>query len=667
MPHRQEPGFFAGSRSPVAELVRGHDWSATAMGPIAQWPESLRSVVSLMLNSAFPMFVAWGPQLHIVYNDGYAQLMGGKHPAGLGQPFLELWQEIRNDLQPLVDRVLGGESFYMENLPLTMRRHGWDEETWFTFSYSPLYERGHLAGLYCACTETTAAVLAERHSRHESQRLAELFKQAPGFVAVLRGPDHVFGDFNDAYLQLVGFRELRGKPVASALPEVVAQGFVALLDQVYATGTPYRGDAVPVMLNRQPGAPATQVYVDFVFQPLRDAAGAVQGIFVQGYEVTEHRQAQEALRQADRNKDEFLATLAHELRNPLAPIQTAAQLLARGGDTPSIRQRAVDVIGRQVAHMSHLLDDLIDVARITQKRLRLKVEMAPLGAIVDQALEAARPLIDARRHRVEAHIPDAGLRLRVDPVRITQVLTNLLNNAAKYTDPGGHIVLSATVEGHVLRLTVSDDGIGISPAAQERLFRMFEQDVTALERSEGGLGVGLALVKGLVELHGGSVQATSAGPGQGSSFEIALPCVAAAAAAADAGVRDAAAPPPARLRILLADDNRDAASVLAEYLRLDGHEVITAGDGHAAVDLAMRHQPQVLVLDIGMPGLNGYEVARHLRSQQWPHRPFLVAATGWGQDDDRQQSTAAGFDLHLTKPFDPRLLASLLPRAEPAG
>ncbi|MDI1270333.1 MAG: PAS domain-containing protein [Polaromonas sp.] len=770
--------FLSGDTS-TSRLMRGMDWSGPGLGPPQQWPQSLRSVVSLMLGSAFPMFVAWGPALNTLYNDAYGEIMGAKHPAGMGQPFLDIWHEIRVELVPLVARAVGGEAFFMENLPLRMRRHGYDEDTWFTFSWSPVRdEAGGVAGFFCACTETTGMVLAERHQRAEQERLQSLFSQAPGFIAIMRGPDHVFEIANQAYVQLTGFRDVIGKPLALALPEVVEQGFVKLLDQVFTTGEPYVGRSVRLMLNHERDAPPTEAWLDFVYQPLRDAKGAVNGVFVQGHEVTELQRIQQALlafsnsipaiawvaaadgplerfnsqwqaytgqtaesalgngwmaflhpddrvvarenwarvrggnqewqvdyrlrgaggayrwfkaravpqldadgrvlrwfgtttdiedakknhqalRDADRQKDEFLATLAHELRNPLAPIRAAAQLLGSPASQPAAREHAVEVIGRQVGHMARLLDDLIDVARITQRRVVLKKVPLAVDDLVESVLETVRPLAQAKRHVLVATIGGDGLQLVADPLRLAQVLSNLLNNAVKYTDEGGQIGFDVQVEVDWLSFTVTDSGIGLSQAAIENIFTMFAQEKSALDRSEGGLGIGLALAKGLVELHGGTVSAFSEGPGRGSRFVVKLPYSAdrQQVVASPAATLPAPGPPQART-VLLADDNRDAVDVLAELLRMDGYLVHTANDGREAADLAMRLRPDVLVLDIGMPGLNGYEVARLVRAQPWGDRPLLIAATGWGQDDDRQKALAAGFNRHLTKPFDPQQLSA---------
>jgi signal transduction histidine kinase len=647
---------FLSGPSTMAALMRDKDWSATPLGPPEEWPQALRSVVNLLLGSAFPMFVAWGPQLAQLYNDPYMEIMGDKHPAGLGQPLLENWAEIRGDVGPFALQALEGRASYVENLPLRIRRDGGGfEQTWFTFSYSPVQdEAGAVGGMFCACIETTGMVRAQHEAQARQDWLQSLFDQAPGFAAVLSGPQHVFVQANQAYLNITGNRPLIGRSVAEALPEVIDQGFGQWLDKVYRTGEPFIGRSIPVTVNHGPELPLYDAFIDFMYQPLRNAAGEVEGIFVQGHDVTEQHRAREALRAADRQKDEFLATLAHELRNPLAPIRTAVHLLRRASDRPEVRERATEMIGRQVEQMARLLDDLIDIARITQQRLVLKKEPVRLGAVVDLALETARPAIEGKQHSLRVETRDREVLLEADPVRLTQVLANLLNNAAKYTDAGGTIGFEAGVAGDTVRFAVRDTGIGLSESAQSAVFTMFAQEHSALDRSEGGLGIGLALAKGLVELHGGTISATSEGPGRGSCFVVELPVGSATAPTAEAATGQAAADTP-RV-ILLADDNRDAIDALAELLRLSGHVVHTAHDGHEALEAALRLRPDVVILDIGMPGLNGYEVARRIRAEPWAATTFLVAATGWGQDSDRRKADEAGFDLHLTKPFDPEQL-----------
>ena len=396
------------------------------------------------------------------------------------------------------------------------------------------------------------------------------------------------------------------------------------------------------------------------------AALAGESVYGNGREITAERenaaarQIAQLLRDADRQKDEFLATLAHELRNPLAPIRTAVQLLAAPKASEQVRSRATEIIERQVGHMSRLLDDLLDVARITQRKLVLKREPVQIATVVAMAMEAAQSLADAKRHHLVAVLEDTTAVVLADPMRLAQVLTNLLNNAVKYTDPGGSIRLEARREGDELCLTVTDNGIGLTPRALEHIFVMFAQEQTAIERSEGGLGIGLALAKGLVQLHGGSLSAQSDGKGQGSCFMVKVPLAAGLELpSAPAAVSPCARALPA-LKVLLADDNLDSADSLAELLRMSGHIVHTAHDGAQAAELAVRLQPDVLILDIGMPCMTGYEVAKHVRSQPWGTRALLIAATGWGQEEDRQRALKAGFDLHLTKPFDPVQLVELI-------
>jgi two-component system, sensor histidine kinase len=372
--------------------------------------------------------------------------------------------------------------------------------------------------------------------------------------------------------------------------------------------------------------------------------------------ATEH-----ALNEANRRKDEFLATLAHELRNPLAPIRNAVRILELPNADERQRRWGREVIARQVHHMALLLDDLLDVSRITRGQLELKRDYVELASVIEVAVETARPLLETKRHTLTIHSPSEPLQLEADPLRLSQVLANLLTNAAKYTDPGGRIELSASVKGEELRLAVKDNGIGLSPETIPRLFAMFSQVGSAIDRAEGGLGIGLALVKGLVSLHRGTVEARSDGLGRGSEFIVRLP----ASIVVSARGTGASVPRGPELlrslgKVLIADDNRDAAETLAAVLRFSGHEVMTAFSGTEALEIAMREHPQALLLDIGMPGLNGYEVARRIRLEAWGRRALLVALTGWGQHDDKQRAMVAGFDEHLTKPVDPAMLGRLL-------
>jgi PAS domain S-box-containing protein len=375
-------------------------------------------------------------------------------------------------------------------------------------------------------------------------------------------------------------------------------------------------------------------------------------------DVTQRRRTEAELREADRRKDQFLATLAHELRNPLAPVRNAVQILkAKGSEDPQARWSR-DVIDRQVQHMARLLDDLLDVSRISRDNLRLRRERCELGAIIDSALETSQPLIEAGGQKLEVLLRREPLHLDADPVRLAQVFANLLNNAAKYTPPGGHVTLRAERAGRDVVVSVTDDGIGIGAEMMPRLFEMFSQGVHGPEQTAGGLGIGLSLVKGLVELHGGTVEASSDGPGAGSEFVVRLPLAEAEAAEGPAiEGRDDAVP---RRRVLVVDDLADSADSLAMLLRVMGHEAHTAYDGATALRTAAKLLPDVVLLDLGMPNLNGYDTCRALRDQPWGRAIRVVALTGWGQDEDRRRTAEAGFDHHLVKPVEPSALMSVL-------
>jgi PAS domain S-box-containing protein len=376
-------------------------------------------------------------------------------------------------------------------------------------------------------------------------------------------------------------------------------------------------------------------------------------------DITHRKNQERELIEADRRKDEFLATLAHELRNPLAPIRQAASIARNEKATEAQKRWSNNVIERQVQHMSLLLDDLLDVSRITHGTLQLRKQATDLQSILGAAVETARPLIDERRHQLMVDIPE-DLRVLADPLRLAQVLSNVLTNAAKYTNPGGHIRVSASQQNGGLEVSVEDDGIGIAAQDLPRIFGMFTQLRSAQEHSAGGLGIGLALAKGIVELHGGRIEVSSPGPGMGSRFTVHLPN--ASTAPADSQRAQVASNGHAATgkRILLADDNRDAAESLAILLRLEGHQVDLVHDGQAALARFAEQQPDVALLDIGMPKQNGYEVARQIRSTPRGGEVMLIAVTGWAQDSDKAQSRDAGFDHHLTKPIELGSLISLL-------
>ena len=385
------------------------------------------------------------------------------------------------------------------------------------------------------------------------------------------------------------------------------------------------------------------------------------------FDITDRKQLEDELRRraddlagADRRKDQFLAMLAHELRNPLAPIRNAVELMRQVETFDPAFQPSREMVERQVKHLARLVDDLLDVSRITHGSIRLRKEAVDLATIVERAIEATRPLIDSRGHELTVTLPTDPVRMEADATRLEQVIANLLNNAAKYTMPGGHIRVTAVQEGGEAVVRVRDNGIGVPPDVLDRVFEPFVQSEGSLARSEGGLGIGLTLVRSLVEMHGGTVEAHSPGLGQGSEFVVRLPARVPAEKAAPM-LEQPAGPFSARgLRVLVVEDNVDAAESLSALLRLWGHEVTMVHDGLSAIDAAHDHHPEVVLLDIGLPGLDGYQVAKRLREDEELDGALLVAMTGYGQPDDRRRSREAGIHHHFVKPVEPFVLRTLL-------
>ena len=376
-------------------------------------------------------------------------------------------------------------------------------------------------------------------------------------------------------------------------------------------------------------------------------------------EIASRERAEAALRETDQRKDEFLATLAHELRNPLAPIRQATMISMSSGASEGQKRWSHEVITRQVHHMSLLLDDLLDISRITRGTLELRTEMTDLATVVDSAVETSRPIIDSKHHTLRVELPTEPLRFAADPLRMAQVLSNLLTNAAKYTDPRGTIHLRATADANTVEISVIDSGVGLTRDALSAVFTMFSQVRSSQDRSEGGLGIGLALSKGVVELHGGTIEAHSAGPGEGSQFIVRIPrrTVSSSLQAATTTTEPVQT---RKRRVLIADDNRDAAESLAMLLQMDGHTVTVVHDGRQALASIEASRPEVALLDIGMPEFDGYEVARRVRLDTRIRNMLLIAVTGWGQQSDKARAAAAGFDLHFTKPVEPQMLIELL-------
>jgi PAS domain S-box-containing protein len=943
MTHRD--AFLANGGDAGARTL-AQDWRRHPLGPVQDWPVSLRMSLGVVLGSSFPTFIAWSEELFIFHNDAYTPLLGNKASGAIGMPLPQVWPEVWDTMAPLARRVLGGEALFFENFKLTVERNGYPEQAWFTFSYSPLRDdAGTVVGLLCTVVEVTDKVLAlarhkeaeERYAlclkasgnigtwayeldtgatfvdeqfarlfqvdaalaragtdlarftdmihpddrprvvaaiehaiatdspydieyripqlsraevwvnargkvfhdvatgrrrfagvavdiserrnaeqaRLESERIARdamlrelenrrrldvLLDSAPVGIVYVDGAGRLLranpanrdiwgahpapGERDDSSEwkgwwppgharagQPIGnddwpiSRVLRGEDVSGGIAEIepfgapgtrrtilirtaairderneIVGAVAANLDitgQVAAERAMVDSEAkfrsianlIPQLI-WSAGASGTNDYLntrwgEFTGMPEAELAGngwvrivhpddlpGLQAAWARSlasgapYEV-EHRlrhrsgqyrwvlnralpvtgkdghtivrwmgavtdihdkkRGEEELKAAARRKDEFLAMLAHELRNPLAPISSAAQLLGHvAADENKVRQ-ASEIIGRQVRHLTGLVDDLLDVSRVTRGLVELQHERVDLKAVMASAVEQARPLIETRRHRLDQATDASPAWVDGDRIRLVQVVANLLNNAAKYTPQGGAIALSLEVADGQASLSVRDNGIGIGPELLPQVFELFTQAERTPDRAQGGLGLGLALVKSMVGLHGGSVEAHSGGPGLGSTFRITLPLAQAGRGAssgeAGATARDAL---PVR-HILIVDDNADAAQSLAEILRALGNQVAVAHDPRSALALADQDWPEVFILDIGLPDIDGYALARRLRAMaevQPARSPALyLALTGYGQAHDKVLSKAAGFDRHFVKPVDLEALLAALAEA----
>jgi PAS domain S-box-containing protein len=966
---------FASLGGAMGAVLRAFDWAATPLGTLDTWPQSLRTATSMMLNARQPMYVAWGPELRLLYNDGYREILGAKadDPARvLGQPFRDVWADVWDQVGPMLEATMRGESLMFEDRPFVLHRNGFPEEVYASFSTSPIHaEAGQIAGVLCVCSETTGKVRSQQErdlalralaTNVEKLRVAtdsaelgtfdyELpagvltcndrirthFALAPtgevtagaliaglhpddrervlsgtrSVLAAAPGEDRYQTEYRTVGhadgqprwivtrgrllrgedgrpLRLIGTtldvtrrkereastRSMAQQALAAAQANAKFQTFFeqgshfaglmapdgTLLEanRIAVEGCGFARDAVigkpfceggwwapspelagqvrdGVAQARASGtfraelpyhvADGRRRFADLIITAVNDEHGKLLFVAVTGIDITERRQVEERLRvidaigeatrlavepkaimehstrllgeylgvtrvayadvepdndrftirhdwraegaistvgvysldlfgsraaslmrsgrtlqiddvdrelaagdgsemfnridvkaivccplvkqgrlvammavhqqhprgwrpdevalveavvdrcwahiervrstealvDADRRKSEFLATLAHELRNPLAPIRNALELLRVSGDKPALLDKVRTTMERQVGHMVHLINDLLDVARISSGKVVLRIERVDLQAVIASAVETSLPLIEAAGHDLQVRVADAPFRLDVDAVRLSQVLSNLLSNAAKYTPRGGRITVDAGVDGGMAVLRVSDTGIGIAADALEGVFEMFAQAPHSVGISKGGLGIGLSLVRHLVALHGGSVSAASPGPGQGSTFTVRIPLGPSAHVPPAAAPRiPAPAPAAAPLRVLVADDNIDAADTLAFLLREKGHAVRVAYDGEEAVAVAAECLPDLAFLDIGMPRMDGYGAARAIRALPGLAGIGLVALTGWGAREDRDRTRAAGFDHHLLKPAFPEHVDAIL-------
>ena len=762
----------------MASCINKFDWKSHPLGEIQTWPQALRNFVSTMLASRFPMYLAWGDEGYSFYNDGYIPILTDKHPNALGATFNSVWGELPPDFLTMVERTRLDQTSYYEDMPLTLLKNGKLEECFFTFSYSGVRgDSGEIEGFYAVCLETTQAFHAKQKHVNESEHLRALFQQAPGYIAVVSGIYHTYEIANDAYHRLTGNRELIGKSVRDAVPELVGQGYIQVLDDILQTGKAYVGRAERVLLKRGHAEELEERYLDFILQPITDSLGRVSGVFIEGSDVTDAvnaatvlRSSEERLRQLANNiphlawmanpdghihwyndrwydytgttietmagwgwknvhdpaylpdvikvwsaslasgipwemtfplrsasgdfrmfasraiplrdeagkivqwfgtntdvtaeitaqeeikessqlKDEFLAMLAHELRNPLAPIASAAYVLSAVQlDSGKVRETA-KVISRQVGHITKLVDDLLDVSRVTRGLVTVQLEICDINQIVTESIEQVQVLAEAKHHNLVFRRHELPAYVYGDYTRLVQVFSNVFNNAIRYTPSNGTISAVVDVRGSKVTISIADNGIGVPPTLAPRIFDLFIQGERSSDRSQGGLGLGLALVKSLVELHDGRVSVFSAGAGKGSTFTVELPQV--AATVGTSADSDKHLPEPVKTKscqLMVVDDNQDAAKMLSMLLETAGHTVQVAHDGNHALKAAQENMPAMCFLDIGLPDIDGYELAKRLRRLREETPLVLVAVTGYGQPEDREKALKAGFDHHLIKP-----------------
>ncbi len=645
----------------MGRAIAAQDWSRHPLGPVPSWPAPLRIVLGTVLASGFPSYVAWGDELHTLYNDAYAGVLGSRASLGQGLPLAELWAEVAGPVRTIALRALAGAPTYVEDMPFMLNRHGTPAQAYFTFSCMPVHDgEGAIGGMVATVIETTAKIAAMAALRDSDERF-RLSLEASGNI----GTWSVDPDTNITYMD-ERFARIFG------IDAGIARSGAALVDftqRIHPDDRPVVEAAVERAIAGherydidyrivQPGGAIT--WVTAKGKMFTDAATARQRFAGVAVDITDRKGVEHALREAGQRKDEFLAMLAHELRNPLAPISAAAQLLQTGRlDEERVRKTSA-IIVRQVEHMTSLVNDLLDVSRVTRGLVTLDRTQVDIATIVAEAIEQVAPQVHARRHRLRLDLAPGPATVFVDRKRLVQVIVNIVHNAAKYTAPGGNIAVRTAVHGGEVVLDVTDDGVGMAPELAGRVFDLFAQAHVTPDRNSGGLGLGLSLVKSLVELHGGTVSCSSPGPGLGSCFAVQLPAMGGGAAVAPPSAMPVERVPQAPLRLMVVDDNRDAAGTLAMLLRLQGHDVVVEHSSQAALRRAAATPFHACLLDIGLPHMDGTELARLLRRLPGMGGAVLLAVTGYGQEEDRQRTRAAGFDHHFVKPVDMGQLAAAL-------
>lgn len=655
--HQSEPRDWAREEVALVEETAERTWSAVER---AQAEEALRQSREDFVRAQEVGQIGWWrmdmTRNVLTWSDENYRIFGV--PKGRAQSYDTFLSHVHPDDRAYVDEKwragLRGEPYDIQHRIISEGRVKWVREK----AYLEFDEAGALRGGFGITQDISELKRSEEALKKSEERFRAVFEHAATGIAIA-DLDGRLAQTNPAYRRLLGYSrtELERLVFADLVhPDDRAADLLATRRLIEEEPASFEIE------NRHVRKDGATVWVHKFVSLLHDGTGAPTHFVALVTDVTERRRMEDALRDADRRKDEFLATLAHELRNPLAPISNALHVLKRAGAPPQT-EKLIGMIERQATHLIRLVDDLLEVSRISCGKVELRRERIDLAAVVGQAMETSQPLIQAGRHETNLSLPSQSLVVDGDPVRLAQVFANLLNNAAKYTEPGGCIWVRAERVGDEAVVSVRDNGAGISPDMLPRVFDLFAQGDRHRECAHGGLGIGLALVRSLVELHGGRVEARSAGLGQGSEFIVRLPLAARPADEAQVERGEATAHGSAR-RVLVIDDNQDVADSLAMLLETFGVEVRTANSGAAGLDALAWFKPELVFLDIGMPGMDGIETARRIRERPEGREVMLVALTGWGQEEDRSRTHAAGFDRHLVKPAELDALQELLAALE---
>ncbi len=659
--------------SEMASLIRAKDWSKTPLGPRAEWPPSLKMAVSLSLESTFPTCLTWGPQMLFLYNDACRIIAADKHPAVLGLPVQEAFAEVWHLTRPIFTAVMEeGKALFFEEANFPIKRKGRIEDSYFTLGYQPVRrEDGSVGGVLLTFLETTAAradrlnlAASKERSRRQLAELGLIYDSAPvGLCVVDRDLRFLRVNRRLAEINGVPAEEHVGKTVEEVVPRLAATARECAA-RVLGTGAGLADVEVRDAAGAGPGAERVRREQ---WLPLKDSTGAIIGISIVVEDISERVRAEEALREADRRKNEFLMMLSHELRNPLATIGSSLYLLEHSSNGEQATARsALTVIERQARHLTSLVDDLLDVSRITRGKVVLRRRRLDLRELVRVTVDDHRAVFAEAGVGLELAAGPEAIWVEGDRTRLAQVLGNLLQNSAKFTRAGGRTTVMLRVdEGRgcaVLR--VHDTGRGMGPDVLKRIFEPFMQADVTLDRRLGGLGLGLALVKGLVEMHGGSVEVASGGPGKGATFSVFLPL---SDSASEEKVQRAVEAEALPRRILVVEDHPEAAQNLGKILSLRGHQVELAFDGREALAKAGSFRPEVVICDIGLPEMDGYAVARAVRADPALAGVTLIALTGYAAPEDMARSKEAGFDAHFGKPPSLESLLEMLSVPRPAA